>query len=285
MIQSLRNIKLRIKSIESTRKITHAMEMVSSAKLSRTKHRLFAQRPYFIKLETVLNKLLAGAGTPIHPLLEKRPEEKKVALCVIVSDAGLCSVYNYAIIRAAEDFIAKRGRDNVRLITIGREGFNYFKRKGFSISNQYVELHGRHSDEVSKNISDVLADMFLQKDVDGVYIAYTCFITTLRRKVMLEKFLNVEMPEGGDDTEYIVEPNIDRAIDKLMPAYISEKFNLILLDAFASEHAARMIAMKTATDNANELVETLTLLRNKARQAAITKEVLEIAMSAEALKG
>ena len=285
MIQSLRNIKLRIKSIESTRKITHAMEMVSSSKLSRTKHRLFSERPYFMKLEAILNKLLAGPVKPVHPLLENRSEEKKVALCVIVSDAGLCSVYNYAAIRVAEDFIAKRGQENVRLVTVGREGFNYFKRNGFSVSNQYIELHGRYSDEVSKNISDVLVNMFLQKEVDGVYIAYTRFITTLRRKVMLEKFLNVDMPEGPDETEYIVEPDLARAINRLIPAYISEKFNLTLLDAFASEHAARMIAMKTATDNANELVETLTLLRNKARQAAITKEILEIAMSAEALKG
>jgi len=284
MPQSLRTLKLRIRGIENTRKITNAMEMVSSAKLSRVKNRLFSQRAYFTKLENALHGLLGTGALTGHPLLEKRENPKNITLCVITSDAGLCSVYNYSIIRLAEKFIDGRGKDRVKLITVGRDGFNYFKNLNFSISNSHLELYGRYSAMTADAITKELTDKFLSKEADEVYMAYTYFANTLRHKPMVEKLLNIDYTVKSD-IDYILEPDTEKVLNALLSDYIYDRTRLIILNAFTSEHAARMIAMKSATDNAKELLETLTLLRNKARQAAVTKEVLEIAMSAEALKG
>lgn len=284
MLQSLRTLKLRIRGIENTRKITNAMEMVSSAKLNRVKNKLYSQRAYFTKLENALHGLLEMGAMACHPLLEKRDNVKNITLCVITSDAGLCSVYNYSIIRLAENFINEHGRDRVQLVTVGRDGFNYFKNLNFNISNSYLELYGRYSSETANDITKELAGKFLRKESDEVYTAYTYFTSTLRHKPTVEKLLNIDYT-GKSDIDYILEPGAERVLSALLSDYIHDKLRLIILNAFTSEHAARMIAMKSATDNAKELLETLTLLRNKARQAAVTKEVLEIAMSAEALKG
>lgn len=284
MIQSLRQIKRRIRSIENTKKITRAMEMVSGAKLKRTENVLYASRPYFSKLDSILKNLLASIKDLSHPLLEERQEKQKIALCLITSDTGLCSTYNDNIIRLAEDFINRYGADKIRLITVGRKGFNYFKKRRLSISHTYIGFHGRFSSQVSDEIARTLTDIFLSKEADEVYIAYTHFVSALRYKPTMEKFLNIERAKD-QGIEYILEPNLDRILMELVPRYVSTKMRLILLEAFTSEHSARMIAMKAATDNAEELIDSLTLLRNKARQAAITKEVIEVASAAEALKG
>lgn len=285
MIESLRNLKLRIKSVENTQKITRAMEMVSASKLSRVRNALFLERPYFARLESMTMRLLAGmATTARHPFLEKRTSEGKIVLCIITSDAGLCSVYNYAVMRAAENFIKSLDGNKVALVTVGREGFNYFKKHDFPIVKTYAELYGRYSDSAAQELYADLTGLFLDGKADEVYIAYTHFTSTLRLKPNIVKFLNLDYARG-EKREFIVEPDMDRLISNIVPAYLSEKIRLAFLDALTSEHASRMIAMKMATDNARDLIDTLTLLRNKARQAAITKEILEVVMSAEALKG
>ena len=284
MIESLRNLKLRIKSIENTQKITRAMEMVSSSKLNRVRTALFMMRPYFTKFESVFTRLSSNLDASKNSFFRKQSDAGKIALCVITSDAGLCSVYNYAVTRLVEDFINKAGKDKVTLVTVGREGFNYFKKNDFPIAKRYMEIYGRYSDKIAKDIHDTLINMFLNKEVDEVYVAYTHFTTTLRLKPTIEKLLNIECNKA-EHIEYIIEPDNDALLNKIVPAYLTEKIRLILLDSFTSEHASRMIAMKMATDNARDLIDTLTLLRNKARQAAITKDILEVVMSAEALKG
>ncbi len=284
MLQSLRTLKLRIRSIENTQKITNAMEMVSSAKLNRVKNMLLPRRAYFTKLEKALHGLLGGEALTSHPLLEKRESPKNIVLCIITSDAGLCSVYNYSIIRLAEKFITGLGKEKVKLITVGRDGFNYFKKYGLPISESYLELYGRYSNRTADDITKKLIDKFLHNEADEIYIAYTYFANTLRHKPTVEKYLSIDY-NGKYDEDYIIEPDRESVVDALLYSYIYEKMRIIILNAFTSEHAARMIAMKSATDNAEELLETLTLLKNKARQAQVTKEVLEIAMSAEALKG
>ncbi len=284
MIQSLRQIKKRIRSVESTKKIMRAMEMVSVAKLNRIETTLDASRPYFFKLDSILKNLLTGVKAASHPLLEERAAKQKAVLCLITSDSGLCSTYNDNIIRLAEDFINKYGIGEIKLVAIGRKGFNFFKKKGLVIPHTYVGLHGRYSSEIADGIAKTLTDLFLSGEADEVYVAYTHFISALRYKPTLEKFLNIERNKDHQ-IEYILEPNLNRILEELIPRYISTKMKLILLEAFTSEHSARMIAMKAATDNAEELIDSLTLLRNKARQAAITKEVIEVASSAEALKG
>jgi len=286
MIQNLRNIKLRIRNIENTQKITRVMEIVSSVKLNRAKSALHASRSYFEKIELMLARLLSNTVRPRHPLLEKKASSGSIALCVITSDAGLCSVYNYAILKHTEDFIKGVGADKVRLIAVGKEGYHYFKKLGYTILKEYLNLHGRYSQELSQGLTDYLTGLFLSGSSDEVYIAYTHFGGMIRHRPMVQKFLNIDNEfVAKTEYDYIAEPDVDKVASVLIPRYLAERTRLSLLESFTAEHAARMIAMKTATDNAEELIDTLTLLRNKARQAAITKEVLEIASGAEAVKG
>lgn len=274
-----------MRSIGNTRKITHAMEMVSASKLSRVKAALFLSREYFLKLESVLADILGSIETPSHPLLEKRQDDGKVALCVMASDTGLCSNYNQNIFRAAEEFLMKLDPGRVKLIAVGKESLNYFKRRGsFEIADSFTELRGRYTDELSGRLTAALTDMFLKRSVDKIYIIHTHFDTTLRHYPKLSRFLNIEF-DVKTDTDYIAEPDMNAVLDLIIKRYLAQKIRLVLLDTFTSEHASRMIAMKTATDNAEEMMDMLTLMRNKARQAAITKEVLEIASAAEAVKG
>lgn len=294
MILSLRQIKRRIKSVESTQKITRAMQLVSTAKFKRSEDMLYKGRPYYLKLDSILQRLLLSFKPEelrMHPLLEERAEKKNPALCLITSDSGLCSVYNNNIIRAAEDFIKERGKENIKLIAVGRKGFSYFSKRGVRIARTYIGLNGRYSPEVADKISKDLVDMFLNKEADEIYIAHTHFGAAMKYHTRVRKFLNITAAPvaawaaEGEKTEFIAEPGIEKILRDLIPKYISVKMRLILLDAFTSEHSARMVAMQTATDNAVELIDHLTLLRNKARQASITGEVLQVATAAEALKG
>ncbi|MFA6142790.1 MAG: ATP synthase F1 subunit gamma [Candidatus Omnitrophota bacterium] len=283
MIQNLRQIKSRIKSVESTRKITRAMEMVSAAKLNRVRNAFYASRHYSSNLEFVLKRLLSDIDNASSPYLEKRDGSKGIAMCVIASDAGLCGTYNNNIIRAAENFINIGNRKNVKIIAIGKEVSAYFKNKGYEVARSHLGLYGRHSAKVVDDLVSELTNIFLSGTVDEVHIAYTHFSSNLRHIPAVEKFLNISyVPEPRN--YYILEPGTKAILDRMVPRYLSAKMNTIVLDAFTAEHSARMLAMKVATDNAEELINTLTLQRNKARQAAITKEVLEIALSAEALK-
>jgi len=301
MILSLRQIKRRIRSVENTQKITRAMKMVSTAKFKRSEAMLYTGRPYYLKLDSILQKLLVSLKPEelrAHPLLEERAEKKSLAVCVITSDSGLCSVYNNDIIHITEDFIKQRGKENIKLITVGRKGFAYFSRRGIKVIRSYIGLHGLYSPEIADKIAEDLVGIFLSREADEVYIAHTHFGAAAKYHTRVRKFLNIApapagvrtfeasksaAAEGG--TEFIAEPSIEKILKDLLPRYISVKMRLILLDAFTSEHSARMIAMQTATENAIELIDSLTLLRNKARQASITSEVLQVSAAAEALKG
>lgn len=284
MIQNLRQIKSRIKSIENTKKITRAMEMVAAAKLNRVKARFYAFHIYFLKLEAILKNTMADLKTCDHPLLQKRPKVKSALICIITSDTGLCSTYNHNVISTVDDFLKSYDKDDVQLIAIGKEAHGYFKRKGYSIENSYLDLGGRYSQSLSTEIFNSLTDVFLSGEVDEVYMAYTYFSSSLKHVARIEKLLNIEI-ESPEPRFYIFEPDSRAVLDKLIPSYLLNKISFILLSSFTSEHSERMFAMKVATDNAEDLIDTLTLLRNKVRQGVITKEVLEIAMSAEALKG
>ena len=281
--QSITRIKSRMKSVTNIRKITRAMEMVSMSKLNRVRSSLFSMRHYFFRLERILANLLEHTGTPNHPLFEKRPVGN-IGLCVMTSDTGLCSMYNQAVIRLCELFLSEFDKSKVRIITIGKEGHYHFKKAGFEIKISYPELQGRYPGKLADDMASDLLNLFLDKEVDELYIAYTHFESTLHHKPKIDKFVNIEHKKEGHGDYLILEPDINGVIEYLIPKYLSEKFHLILLETLTSEHAARMFAMKTATDNADELLDTLTLMRNKARQAAITKEVIEIASGAEAMR-
>lgn len=283
MLQSLRTIKRRIRSVENTKKITSAMEMVAGAKLKKSETVLRAGRSYFLKLETMLKNLICGVDLSAHPLLEERPKNN-IGLCVITSDTGLCSTYNDNIIRLAEQFIRGKGKEKIKLITVGKKAFSYFKKRDFTVLRSYVGLQGVFSQNISDEIANAFTRLFLSKEVDEVFIIYTHFISALKYKPVLEKFLNIERAQA-EEIEYILEPSKERILEELIPRYVSAKMRAMLLNAFTSEHSARMIAMKAATDNAAGMIESLTLLRNKARQASITKEIIEVSSAAELLKG
>lgn len=284
MIQSQRYLKSRIRSVESIRKLTKAMQMVSSAKLRPVQQRFASSTEYFSKLDSMLNNILVSFDAVRHPLLEKRQPAKQLVLCVISSDTGLCGVYNHRIISTVENFINKNKQGNVSLVTIGKKAFIYFKKTNIKISDAFVEIHGRYSKEILDKITKNLINLFLEKKADEIYIAYTRFESAARQKPTIEKILNIE-PQKGIKAEYIQEPGIEETLDNLLPLYLSSKIKMILLNAFTAEHTSRIIAMEEATENAKELVEGLILQRNKTRQADITREIIEIISSANALKG
>jgi F-type H+-transporting ATPase subunit gamma len=184
----------------------------------------------------------------------------------------------------AEAFLKSYDKSAVSIVPIGKEAFSYFSKQGFSIKNAYMGSFGRYSQGTCDAVTKDLIDIFSAGKADDVYVAYTHFSSSLKHAPVVEKFLNVSL-EGGREKRYILEPDATTILNELVPKYLLTKMRVIMLDAFTSEHTSRMFAMKTATDNAVDMIDTLTLARNKARQFAVTREVLEIAMSAEAVKG
>ncbi len=285
MLESLRHIKSRIKGVENTWKVTRAMEMISVSKLRRVQDVLFAARAYFEKMNILLEDLLLSEdGDFSHPFFEERATAGKIAVCVVTSDSGLCGLYNDRILRAAQTYISRMGAEKVKLITVGKKGFSFFKRKGFFVERAFLGLHGRVNSDQLSEISKALRESFLNKEVDEVYVVYTRFEAAMRYRPTVERLFPIERAKGKT-TKYFLEPDYESILSELIPFYAAKKLRLELLEAFTSEHSERTVAMRSATDNAKTLMESLVLLRNKVRQASITKEVLEIVSSAEALKG
>lgn len=284
MAQPLKSIKLRIRSIENTKKLTHAMEMISVSKLKRAEHALEAARPYFLRIESLLMNVLSADMKAGHPFLKPGTGKGNIALLLVTSDTGLCSSYNHAVIQMAEKFLSKYAQDKARVITLGKKGFSHFKKKGFSLPYSYIGLNGRYSGKVLDKVIQDVESLFLSQEVDQVYIAYTNIESSSRSTPVLEKLFNIE-PLKGSSIDYVFEPGIGRILEELIPLYVFCKIKMAFLNAFTSEHKARTIAMGEATKNARELLEGLILLRNKIRQSNITREIIEVISSAEALKG
>ena len=284
MMQNLRQIKNRIRSVRNTRKITHAMEMVAAAKLNRIKTLFYLSRPYLHNMDSLVRRILSDGLHNPHPLLVKREPVRSVGICVIASDTGLCGPYNHNIIAFTQWFLSSFGKEAVRIIAVGKEAYVYFKKNAFNVTDSYLGLQGKYSPGFENELAGRLESYFLSGEIDEAYLIYTDFSSALRHKPIAEKILPVDLPEA-DKPEYILEPGMDEILKAIIPKYVSAKIRLALLNTLTTEHSARMFAMKTATDNADDLVSELELQRNKTRQFAITKEVLEVAMSAEALKG
>jgi len=283
MSESLRHIKRRIRSIESTSKVTRAMEMISIVKLRHAQEGLVPAKDYSFKLEQMLKNILTSFVVK-HPLLENRKTKEKITLCFIASDMGLCGSYNHNMFKCVHDFIARHATSKINLVIIGKAGFRMFKKLSFPISDVYTEFHGRLNKEVFNKISRRLVELFLTQEADEVHVAYTRFDSAARLKPVVEKILNVDTGQG-QFVEYKAEPDIQTICDELIPSYIDNKIYGILLNAFASEHSARSMAMGEATENASELLDELVRTRNKMRQASITKEIIEVISSVDALKG
>jgi F-type H+-transporting ATPase subunit gamma len=285
MTLSLRQIRNRIKGIESTRKITRAMEMVSSSKLGRARRNIESFRPFCDAAESLLREIAVDGARSSNKYLHERAAAGKAALCVVTSDSGLCSTYNSRVIARAEEFVGKRRAREVTLVTVGRKGFGYFRRRGVPIYKSFNDHHGSYSDDLAKAALAAVLELYDSHEVDEVHVAYTSLKSASRHVSVIEKFLNVELGNGRRQADYIFEPDHDGIISGLMPLYLSGKMRRFLAEAFVAEHFIRMVAMRTATDNASELMNSYITMRNKARQAAITKEIIEIVSAAEALRG
>lgn len=284
MPQPLKVIKLRIRSVESTKKLTRAMELVSIAKLRRSDNALAAARQYYERIDLLLENIFYLSAEIKHPFLEQRQDERRIALFIVTSDTGLCSNYNHSIIRAAEGFLSGYEPDKVKLIILGKKGFTYFKKKEFNIAHTYLGLNGRYSKEAAREIFNQLTGLFLSKQVNQIYAVYHHLENGSRYNARVKKILNLEY-KTAKRQEYILETPAGEIFKRLIPEYLLCEIRMIILNAFTAEHKARAIAMGEATKNAVELIEELVLLRNKIRQANITREMLEIISSAEALKG
>ncbi len=290
---SLKQIKRRISSIESTKQITRAMKMVAAAKLRRAQEDMMKARPYSDKLRVMIRDLAARSDPDIHPLLQVR-EPDDVGIVVVTGDRGLAGGFNNNICRRAEMLIKEQkaqSRD-VQLIAIGKKGYDYFKKRGASFIQHHVGLDKEFNFEKSASIGSDICELYKEGFVDDlgldrVYIIYNEFKNVVQQEVVLEQILPIVPELAGDEefpTDFIYEPSEAAVLDAVLPLYLNVTLWRVLLESFAAEHAARMSAMENATKSAGELIDKLTLEYNKARQAAITNEILEVVSGAEALK-
>jgi len=284
---SLKIIRKRITSVKSTQKITKAMKMVSAAKLRRAQEAATAARPYADKLTDLLRNVAARVADRTHPLLQTRAEERAIHVLLVTADRGLCGGYNSNLIRKAEALVQERGRDRVRLTIVGRRGFDYFKKRGVTIVDKHINLFGGPGDALARSLAEQLAREFADGSTDGVYLIYSRFRSALVQIPTVEQLLPLAQETTAESAaiDYLYEPTAAQLLDRLLRQYVTVLIHRAFLEAIASEHGARMTAMDSATNNASEMIDRLTLDMNRARQSTITKELMEIVGGSEALKG
>ncbi|HNV86495.1 MAG TPA: ATP synthase F1 subunit gamma [Candidatus Omnitrophota bacterium] len=282
-MSSLRQIRRRIKSVENTKKTTRAMEMVSAAKQRRFEEFLNKARPSAEFIETLLANLLADLPDFCHPLLEDRKGARKICLIVVASDTGLCGVYNSNLLHEANRFAGQRTNGETEIVCVGKMAANYFRRQGKEIGTVFSEIRLSNLGAKISEIISFATESYLEGRFAEVWIASTKLLTRSTFEPLIEKVLNLKRPgKTGDRTGYLLEPDAGKILDVLLPQYVGSKIRIKLLESFFAEQISRMLAMKQATDNASEMISTLTLRRNKIRQASITNELIEVVSGARA---
>lgn len=282
---NIRLIRRRIRGIQSTAKITRAMEMIATSKMRRAQERGLAGRPYSEKMQQVLADLaaLSQAGDLLHPLLQRRPVAN-IAIVHITPDRGLCGGLNANLNRKAASFIMEQDVP-VKVIAVGRKGRDFMGRHGRDIRAEFTQLGDKPSILDVLPIAHIVIDDYTNGVVDLVYLVYTKFVSTMAQRPILQQILPIEpapIPKA-QNVDYIYEPDPGVVLGELLPRFVEMQVYHALLESIASEQSARMVAMRNATDSANELVDELTLTYNKARQESITKELLDITGGAAAL--
>jgi len=286
---SLKDLRRRIRATKSMQQIFKAMEMVAAAKLRRAQQRAQAASPYAAKISAMLANLSESAAELEHPLFKAR-EVKVTALVVITADRGFAGAYNTTILRQAEQRLRAAEKGAITCVVVGRRGRDYLKRRGYPVLAAYTDLPGEASLELARRITDDLTVRFVSGELDRVEILYTHFVNAIVRRVMHETFLPIgadALAKNGEKAasgSAIFEPDAETIFSELLPRYATAKLYAAMADALASEHSARMVAMGSARKNAGELVDSLTLTRNRLRQAMITREISELVGGAEALK-
>lgn len=290
---NLRQIRSRIRSVQNTQKITRAMQMVAGAKLRRAQESLFQARPYVDRLEGITRRFLEATPGLTHPLLAPltgtipEGDSPPIALVLVTSDTGLCGAYNERLLAKARQVLAETP---ARMVVIGRKGLAAARRMGWPLLASHTELGGAVTEAFVRQLAGELIAAYQAGEVSGVQMLYTTFLSALSGRPTVATWLPLSAPPAdhsrvaSGDVPYLYEPSPAVIAEQLLPAALTATLRRWLLEAVTSEHSARMVAMTAATDNAAEMIDTLTLVRNKVRQAAITKEISEIVAGAEALK-
>ena len=281
---TLRDIRRRIGSIRNTKQITRAMKVVAASRLRRAQERIFSARPYANQMMALLQSVAARLEQQEHPLLARRPERKSL-LVVVTADRGLCGAFNANLIRAAQNYLDEHGEDRVSLVTVGRKGRDFFRRRPVEIVSEHVNIFRNLAFSHAESLARELIDLYTQESVDTIDVLYNEFKSVMAQNVKVERYLPIEPispPEGEFLVDYIYEQPPADILRTLLPRYLEVQVFRALLESQAAEYAARMTAMDSATNNADELVETLRLRLNRLRQAAITKEIIEVVSGAQA---
>jgi F-type H+-transporting ATPase subunit gamma len=284
---SLIDIRRRIRSVKNTQQITKAMKMVSAAKLRRAQDRVIAARPYSAMLERMLQNVAKAASqsdeAQANPLLQRR-EEKRIQLLVISGDRGLAGAFNSNVIKATQRFIASHKDAEITLELMGRRGRDFFRRRWDRISGEHATLFLKAVEyNAALEIARKVIDKFATGEIDAVYVIGNTFRSVVAADLVTSRILPVEVPEGGEHIDYIYEQPPAELLGSLLPRYVETRIYRMMLESAAAEHAARMTAMDTASSNASDVIEKLTLNMNRVRQASITREIIEIVSGAAAL--
>lgn len=281
---SMRDLKRRIRSIKSTQHITRAMKMVAAAKLRKAQSQVTAARPYTVKLEEVIGRLIGTVDPESQPLAAPR-EVKKVGYVLFTADRGLAGGYNANLIRLADERLRSERRASA-LVAVGRKGRDFFRRRQVEMVRSFIDLGDVPDLTQARELARQLMDLYLAGTVDELHLVYSRFYSAIRYVLQVEQLLPITSREGEAAAagEYIYEPSPEIVLQSLLPRYCEIKVYQTLLEAKASEHGARMTAMDSATKNAGEMIDKLTLSFNRARQAAITREIVEVVAGADALK-
>jgi F-type H+-transporting ATPase subunit gamma len=279
---ALIDIRRRIRSVKSTQQITKAMKMVSAAKLRRAQDAMFAARPYARKMLEVLQSVASRAEPDAHPLLQQRGSERLLML-VITADKGLCGDFNANIIRTAARFASDRKGKGVELGLVGRKGRDALKRRGFKVRFERVSVYQPLRYATARELAQELTAAFCGGELDEVYLVYNEFKSVIQQRIVVERLLPIErllLQPQQPRFDYLYEPAPAGILQSLLPRHVEVQIWKALLESQAAEHGARMSSMDTATNNASEMIDRLTLYMNKVRQAAITKEIIEVVSGA-----
>ncbi len=281
---NLLDIRRRIRSVKNTQQLTKAMKTVAAARLRRAQERVFSARPYALQLRNVLGNLTVRIENIAHPLLDIRPEER-ILFVIVTADRGLCGAFNSNIMRVAQSFMREHSGQTLSLAMVGRKGRDFFRRRGFTIRSEFVNIFSRLDYGHAKDISENVVLAYSNAEVDAAYVVYNEFKSVIQQRVVVEKLLPLsrsELRETEPQRDYIFEQPPQEIFNRLLPRYVEIQIYRALLESAASEHGARMASMDTASRNAGEMIDMLTLNMNRIRQAAITREIIEVVSGAGA---
>jgi F-type H+-transporting ATPase subunit gamma len=280
---ALIDIKRRIRSVKSTQKVTRAMKMVSAAKLRRAQEAILAARPFAREMMAILNRMASRAEPHSHPLLEDRGEDGKALAVVITADKGLCGAFNANIIRTVSRFLAERPEVGVTFSFVGRKGRDFFRRREVEIRSEHVGVYQPLRYSTAREIATDLIEAFTSGEVNRVFLIHNEFKSVIEQPLVVDRLLPIprhEIQPEEPELDYLYEPDPAVIFEKMLPRHVEVQVWRALLESVAAEHGARMTAMDAATSNASDLIDRLTLHMNKVRQAAITREIIEVVSGA-----